>query len=152
MSSPSTAQETSSGSLSDSATVSIAGRWVTVPALAVNGNRFVVTAKLLKLASVDGDEYLLGEELGDPAICVKEIKKRREPRVDSLTFRQKLVDSSPKYKYYVEFDSVAAVQTANFDEWWQNLPQESRKNVVKSAPEHSMKRIASTWTNTLCEF
>src|SRR5437899_846804 len=40
--------------------------------------------------------------------------------------------SAPKYPYASEPESVAAARVANFKDWWEKLPQETRKNVRRS--------------------
>jgi hypothetical protein len=38
----------------------------------------------------------------------------------------------PKYSYPMKLESVAVARTANFKDWWEKLPQETRKNVRRS--------------------
>ncbi len=113
--------------------ISIKGRRVNVPALAVGGNRIIARGKWLKIASIH-DEAWLEAELDDPEACVRELKSKETggPRADIFTFSQKPTSVQPKYQYYREMDSVAAVSLSTFKQWWESLPQEGRKNVRRS--------------------
>ena len=113
--------------------ISVKGRWVSVPALDVNGNTIVVGGRWLKVAAIHDEEWL-EHEIEDPELCMKTLKEHRSQgvRADIFTFAQKLPATSPKYKYSMGRDSIAAVRTTSFKEWWEKLPQESRKNVRRS--------------------
>jgi hypothetical protein len=110
------------------------GRLVTVPAVIVDGKAIVTRGKFLKVAFVH-DEWWLEMELQDPQACVQQLKgkARRSLHADIFTFSQKLPGAPPKYRYPMEWESVAAVRTNVFKEWWEKLPQEARKNVRRSA-------------------
>ena len=112
--------------------ISVKGKWMRVPALDVNGTTIIVKKKLVKLAVIEGEEWLECE-LENPELCVRKLKERPHGlRADIFTFAQKLPGTSPKYKYPMEYDSVAAIHLTTFNEWWEKLPQESRKNVRRS--------------------
>jgi len=113
--------------------ISAGGRWVRVPALDFRGRSITIKGGLVKLAAIH-DEWWLESEIENPEICIKLLKeqKSRKLRADVFTFSQKMPGSAPKYPYASEPESVAAARVANFKEWWEKLPQESRKNVRRS--------------------
>jgi len=53
-------------------------------------------------------------------------------RADIFTFSQKLPDTQPKFPYALVWDNVAAVSITGYDQWWEKLPQETRKNVRRA--------------------
>lgn len=118
---------------SDSIEISVKGKWVKVPALDFNGKSILVKGKFLKVASVH-DEWWMKGELEDPEAYIKKLKEQRSRRLraDVFTFTQKIPGSLPKYAYPTELDSVAAAKTTRFEDWWEQLPQETRKNVRRS--------------------
>ena len=120
-------------STNDSIEISLKGKWVRVPALEANGRAIIVMGRWIKMAVVHDEEWL-ETEFEAPELCVKMLKEQRSPnlRADIFTFRQKIPGSLPHYNYPLEWESVAATRTANFKEWWESLPQESRKNVRRS--------------------
>jgi hypothetical protein len=124
--------------------VSVKGKWTTVPALAVAGKDIIVKGKWIRKAVVEAEEWL-ETEVEDPELCVKLLKaqKSRALRADIFTFVQKLPATSPKYNYPMEEHSVAAVRITTFKEWWENLPQETRKNVRRSQKRDVIVEVRS---------
>jgi hypothetical protein len=117
----------------ESIEVSIKGRWMRVPALQVSGKTIVVRGRWIKVASIH-DEAWLETDLEEPELCVTKLKEQESsgPHADIFTFTQKLPGSLPKYRYHLEWDSVATIRLTSFKEWWEKLPQETRKNVRRS--------------------
>src|SRR5438876_138550 len=111
----------------------VRGKWVAVPALVVDGKTIAVRGGWLKTAVVRSEEWL-ETEVENPDRCITELK-RQQPngeRADIFTFMQKLPATLPKYKYPMEWDSVAAIHLVSFKEWWKSLPQATRKNVRRA--------------------
>ena len=113
--------------------ISVKGQWVRVPVLDVGGKTLVVTGRWIKVAVIH-DEAWLATELEDPELCVKKLKEQKSHglRADIFAFSQNLPATVPKHKYHLEWDSLAVTRTTSFKEWWEKLPQETRKNVRRS--------------------
>src|SRR6266536_665078 len=111
--------------------IAVKGRWHTVPALDVNGKDIIVGGRWIRIARVEAEEWL-ETELGDPQLCVQILKQSAALRADILSFAQKLPATRPKYCYPMEWDSIAAIRLTTFKEWWEGLPQETRKNVRRA--------------------
>ncbi len=113
--------------------ISVKGKWLTVPALNVSGKNLIVRGSWLKTAIVDAEEWL-DTELEDPDLCIRKLKESRSHGLyaDIFTFTQKLPATLPKYSYPLEWESVAVVRTTSFKDWWEKLPQETRKNVRRA--------------------
>ncbi len=111
----------------------VKGKWVRVPAFDYQGKSIIAKGTWLRLAQILDEEWL-DTELEDPELCAKLLKSQRRTglRADILTFAQKLPVTNPKYDHHTEWDSIAAVRTTSFGQWWAGLPQESRKNVRRS--------------------
>src|SRR5437899_3070855 len=124
--------------------VSAKGKWVRVPALEFNGQHVTSAGRWIKIASVHDEEWL-PSELEDPDACIGALKARAAKSVtaDVFTFTQRLPDTRPRYPYPMEWSSVAAIRIESFDDWWQNhVPQETRKNVRRSAKRGVVTRTA----------
>jgi hypothetical protein len=113
--------------------ISVKGKWIEVPALEVDGGHsIIVKGGWTKLAIVDAEEWR-EREIEDPDACVTALKGNSTGlHADIFTFAQKIPGSAPKYKYPMEWDSIAAIHLESFKSWWEKLPQESRKNVRRS--------------------
>ena len=122
--------------------ISINGKWEKVPALDVNGHTIVVRGRWIRLAVIDGEEWLASEPQ-HPEVCVEQLRGQKRPglRADIFTFSQKPPATQPKYPYPMEWESIAVTRVTSFKDWWENLPQESRKNVRRSRKRGVVVRV-----------
>ena len=113
--------------------ISVKGEWIKVPALQIDGATIIVSGEWIRTASVLDEEWSECE-LENPELCIQALKKYRSCalRADLFTFSQKLPATVPKYSYPMELDSVAAIRLTSFKDWWDRLPQVTRKNVRRS--------------------
>ena len=108
------------------------GKTFLVPAAEICGQTVIVKGGGIKIASVLDDQVTPGELVKDPKIiCRGDQAKRIEGgRAD---FFQRPPDVAPKFDHHFEWDNYAVVDTTKFEEWWEKLPQEARKNTRRSA-------------------
>lgn len=117
----------------ESIVISVKGKPVQVPAVHVNGRTIFVSGGWLKVASVHDEAWVAGQPVEDPEACLQKIRQAGL-NADLFTFRQMLPLVEAKYHYPRVMDNVAAIATMDFQEWWEKrLPQETRKNVRRSA-------------------
>lgn len=119
--------------MSDTIEISVKGKWIRVPALRVNGKNIIVKGKWIRKAVVEAEEWV-ETEIDDPDLCITKLKQEKKGvlRADIFSFTQSLPGTSPKFSYPMEWHSIAAVRITSFKEWWEKLPQETRKNVRRS--------------------
>jgi hypothetical protein len=96
------------------------------------GATILISGALIRRAEIKDEEWLADVALADPAAILTALAKS-PVRADLLTFSQKLPDTTPKHCYPFEWDNVAAIHTARFEDWWNGLPQEARKNCRRAA-------------------
>jgi hypothetical protein len=113
-------------------TIRIKGKNTRVPCCQVDGKVVVVRGKWIKTASVHEEEWMKGAVVTNPEYFVAELKKQKLP-ADVLTFVQKLPDTKPKFHCHFDYDNYAVIHIKSYDDWWEKLPQESRKNTRRSA-------------------
>jgi hypothetical protein len=112
--------------------ISIRGQWVPVPALHAHGHTIVVQGSWLKIAAVHDEEWL-EQEFSDPEACIATLRDLSpEQRPDIFTFTQKVPNAAPRYDFSREWDSAAVASFSSFDQWWNELPRETRKNVRRA--------------------
>ena len=114
--------------------ISIKGKWFSVPALCFGDKHIVVTGNWLRVATVHNEEWL-ETELRDHEACIDLLKKQPPGglRADIFSFAQKLPATQPRYAYHQEWDSVAVAEVKSFQDWWEGLPQVTRKNIRRAA-------------------
>ena len=96
--------------------IRVSGKTIKVPSTRVNDRTIVVTGKSLKTAAVQDEEVVQGEPVDDPELFIAALKQSGL-QADIFTFSQHLPNVIPKYQYYLEWDSMAAVPITTFQEW-----------------------------------
>jgi hypothetical protein len=119
-----------------------------VPSIVVDGQRVIVTGNWLKVARVQDEDWLEGQIVRNPKSYLDAIREATDLRADLFTFCQKIPDVEPRYSYPFIWDNSAVIRTSNFEEWWSNLPQVTRKN-VRRATRRGVVVSSVTCTHTL---
>src|ERR1700761_4520995 len=73
--------------------IRVKGKPVFVPSVQISGTTVITTGKWLKLASIQDEELLEGETVGDPQAFISGVRNGR-PAPDIFTFSQKLPDTA----------------------------------------------------------
>ena len=135
----------------NSVEVRVRGGWSTVPSVDVNGKQVVARGKWLKMAFVRSDE-MMENELENPELYIAKLKSDAKDvlKADVFTFAQKVPATLPRYPYPMEWESVAAIHLGSYKDWWESLPQETRKNVRRSQKRGVLVRIAE-WNDGLIQ-
>jgi hypothetical protein len=112
--------------------ISIAGKTLSVPSAEICTRTVVVTGKWIKTAEIKDEGVVQGVTVEDPGSFITKLKESKLA-ADVFTFVQRPPEITPKYHYPWEWDNWAVISTACFNDWWEKLPQESRKNVRRAA-------------------
>jgi hypothetical protein len=97
--------------------------------LQAGGRAIVLSGEALRVARIDGDGYRFIE---DPEAVLADLRRARS-RIDLLTFMQRLPDTSPRYKYPMEWDNLAVLEVPCFDHWWNDQIGFKARNKAKQA-------------------
>jgi hypothetical protein len=97
--------------------------------IVVDGKEIVITGGLVKTARLAEEWY---QDVEDPELIVEAIKKSKV-KVDIFTFWQRLPETEPKYKYYMELESIAALPIKDFNCWWKDQINPKTRNLVRKA-------------------
>jgi hypothetical protein len=114
------------------AEIRVRGKTTFVPSTTIDGRTVVVTGKWLKRAAIRDQDFIEGELVRDPATFLRALKQSNLG-ADFFTFFQRPPDVPLPYNFHTDWDNYAAVPITTFQEWWEKLPQETRKNVRRSA-------------------
>lgn len=110
--------------------ISVKGRWVQVPSFTFGDKTIVIQGKWIKAARIH-DEAWQESELQDPEGCLRALRQQKI-RADLFSFAQMPPGRPSEYSYHRESDSIAVIPLTSFKEWWEGLPQETRKNARRS--------------------
>jgi hypothetical protein len=120
--------------------ICIAGKTLYVPSIEICGRRVVATGKWIKTAEIKDEGVVQGMTVEDPGLFITKLKESKL-EADVFTFAQRPPEITAKYHYHWESDNWAAISTACFSDWWENLPQVSRKNVRRAAKRGVVVKI-----------
>lgn len=113
------------------AEIRVKGKTTLVPSVEIEGRTVIVTGKWLKLAAIREQNIEEGELVKTPDSFIRALKNS-ELTADVLTFFQRPPDVTPKFKLPFEWDNYAAVPITTFENWWESVPQETRKNTRRA--------------------
>src|SRR5882762_10018158 len=105
------------------------------PRLSICGREINISGRLLKVAAIEGDKYRF---LDDPQALVDGLRNCGT-RIDLFTFMQRLPETTPKYKYPMEWDNFAALPITTFDHWWMKVLGFKGRNKAKQAEKRGVK-------------
>jgi hypothetical protein len=88
-----------------------------------------ITGKFIKTARMAEEWY---KDIDDPAFFIKNLKNSNA-RADILTFWQRLPETKPKYNYYMELDSIAALRVTTYSNWFEKQIDSKTRNVIRKA-------------------
>lgn len=100
----------------------------------VCGREVVTRGGLVKIASLDGEKYLI---LDDPIPAIEALRSSRD-RADIFTFFQRLPESAPKFDYPFEMDNLAAMPITTYEDWWNKQIRSLARNRARQAEKRGV--------------
>lgn len=111
--------------------IRVKGRPLKVPSIRVGSRTIIVKGGHLKIASILDEEWLQKSEDSESESLIAGVMES-PLRADVFTFAQKFNEPTPKHRHFFEWDNVAAIPVSSFSQWWEQLPQESRRNIKRA--------------------
>lgn len=112
--------------------IRVKGKPVSVPSAEIDGRTVITTGKWLKTAAIRDEDLVEGETVADPRSFVLLLRKTAL-KADIFTFGQKLPETTPRYKYYLEWDNFAVIPITTFAGWWETRVESSVRRAVRKA-------------------
>jgi hypothetical protein len=100
-----------------------------------------VAGRVLRTANIYDEDWLEGDLIPNPAQFVEGVKEARI--ADIFTFTGAFDELGARLDYPLVMENAAVVRLTTFTEWWEGLPQESRKNVRRSQRRGAMTTVVS---------
>lgn len=94
------------------------------------GQNIVVAGGIIRSATIQDEEWQEGEPVVEPAALIREL--RDGSPADLFNFARPLPHCEPCFPFHFEWDNVAVAKLDQFAQWWDALPQETRKNVRRA--------------------
>lgn len=112
--------------------VSIRGRTIRVPSVQVGARTLVVTGRYLRVCSIHDAEFIDDGAVVEPDTLLQAMTSSGLA-ADLVTFSGDLRAPEADQPFAYEWDNAAVARATSYDDWWNGLPQESRKNVRRAA-------------------
>jgi hypothetical protein len=113
----------------------------------VCGKDIKVQGRLIRIAGLAADTY---EFLEDPEAALNAVRQCGV-RIDLFTFMQRLPQTSPKYRYPMEWDNFAAMPVSTFDHWWARQVNNKTRNMVRKAERNGVAVQEVLFDDTLVQ-
>lgn len=126
----------------DCAEIAARGKTIRVNSAQIDGRTIIVNGGLIKTATVFDEEFVEGNVIHDPRGFLSKLLESGL-QADIFTFAEKIYEAEQKHPYPFEWDNAAVACTTSFKDWWEKLPQESRKNVRRAAKRGVIVQLAS---------
>jgi hypothetical protein len=107
----------------------VKGKPTQVDSVVADGKEVVIAGRFTKTARL-ADEWYDDVEAPEPIIAAI---RKANARVDIFTFWQRLPDTIPQHKYYLEWDSIAALPVKSFDHWRKTQLNPKARNLLKKS-------------------
>jgi len=103
------------------------GNPILVNTLRINDQAVVAYGKYLNIARIK-DEWF--ENVDDPETIIRTLKSVR-PKPDIFTFWQRLPEAEPKFSYFMEWETLAAIPITTYEHWWNKQINVKTRNMVR---------------------
>jgi hypothetical protein len=90
-----------------------------------------INGRFLKIAGLRDEELVEGKNLLEPIALIEALQQTRQ-LADILTFPQRSAKPNREFDYPFEWDNEAIISISTFQAWWDQLPQETRRNVRRA--------------------
>lgn len=112
--------------------IRVGGKSVLVPSASVQGRKVITTRTWPAMAAVFDESLVEGTVLSNPESFVSDLRETNL-KADIFTFAQKVPDTTPRYKYYLEWDNVAAIPITTYSNWLKNRVEHDVRSAIKKS-------------------
>jgi hypothetical protein len=107
---------------------------VTRKRIQAGGRDIAIGGDRVKIAHLDAELY---KYVTDPQPVIDALTQLPE-RPDIFTFTQSLVDTTPRFRYRMEWDNLAVVPVSTYENWWDNQINSLGKNRARQAAKRGV--------------
>jgi hypothetical protein len=115
--------------------VLVKGKPVRMKCLEIGGQVYSLSRGVFTLAQLEDEWY---EEVEHPEKVIESLKRARA-RADIFTFWQRIPDVNPRFEYYKEWESIAALRVTSFDHWWNKQIRSNTRNHIRKSQKTGLE-------------
>jgi hypothetical protein len=109
--------------------ISVKGKPAWVDAVNVDNHVIILNGTVIKTARLRDEWY---EDIDDPEQILSALRASNLG-VDLFTMMQRLPDTSPRFGYYREIDSIAAVPISSYEHWFKKQIDTNARRAIRNA-------------------
>lgn len=107
----------------------VKGKPVRLECLEIGGQTYSLSRGAATVVQLEDEWY---DDVENPGSVVAALKDSR-PKADIFTFWQRLPDVEPRFDFYREWESIAALPVKSFDHWWNKQIKSKTRNLIRKA-------------------
>jgi hypothetical protein len=112
--------------------VRVRGKRRRIHSVCLDGRTVTASGRWLKIAAIDGEEFVEGETVPDPdSFCAR--LRHAGLKADIFTFAQKALEETPRYPYPLEWDNAAVTPTTNPSDWLAHCVEYDVRKAIRKA-------------------
>lgn len=107
----------------------VKGQPAQIDCVDVDGQTYTVSKGLATVVSLEDEWY---EDVAGPHTVIDALKDSGV-KADLFSFWQRLPDIEPKFYFYTEFESIAALPITNYEHWWNKQIKSRTRTLIRKA-------------------
>jgi hypothetical protein len=117
------------------------GESIRVECVEINGQIYVFSRGLVTMVRLENEWY---EDVDNPDSVIGALADC-EVRPDIFTFWQRVPETEPKYRYYMERESLAVLPIKSFDYWWNKQAKGTTRNMIRKSQKAAVEVREATF-------
>ncbi len=113
----------------------VKGRPADIRCVELLGHTLVVEGGAVTRASLE-DEWF--EDVDDPEALIRALRQQLGGKVDLFSFWQRVPHTQPRHAYRTEWEELAVLDVATYEQWWQHQIKSRVRNQIRKAEKEGL--------------
>lgn len=108
----------------------------------IEGQAYAIAKGPVTMLSLEDEWY---EDVRDPESVIETLKNSPGFKPDIFTFWQRMPDTEPTHRFYVEWESLAVLPIKSFDHWWNKQIKGATRNMIRKSQKAGVEVREATY-------
>ena len=108
----------------------IKGQPARIECMDILGQRYTLSPGIATVLRLEDEWY---EDVNDPLAVIEELRVIRGFKPDVFTFCQRLPETTPKFDFSFEWESIAALKIESYEHWWNKQVKGTTRNMIRKS-------------------
>jgi hypothetical protein len=108
----------------------VKGKPTQIPCVDIDGNRLTLERGLIRTIRLE-DEWFY--DIRDPEELIKRLTANKETIADIFTFWQRYPETTPEFKYFLEWDDIAVLPISSYENWISHQIKPRVRGLIKKS-------------------